>query len=55
MNSIYFELNFKAYVQRVCVLVNGVRIPNSDNSFRETDMEREQRVERVNGKLMKNQ
>ena len=31
--------------------MNGVRIPNSDTTFRENDSEREERLERVNGKF----
>ena len=49
--SLYFSSYFKEYVQRICVLVNGVRIPNSDTTFRENDSEREERLERVNGKF----
>ena len=47
----YYFFDFQEYVQRICVLVNGVRIPNSDTTFRENDSEREERLERVNGKF----
>ena len=39
----------QAYVQRVCVLINSLRVPNSDTAFRELDAEREARIEKVNG------
>ena len=44
--------NFASYVLRVCNTIDSVRIPlNSEaNSFRESEREKDARVEKVNGK-----
>ena len=43
--------NFASYVLRVCNTIDSVRIPlNSEaNSFRESEREKDARVEKVNG------
>ena len=47
--------NFASYVLRVCNTIDSVRIPlNSEaNSFRESEREKDARVEKVNGKTLK--
>ena len=44
--------NFASYVLRVCNTIETVRIPltSEANSFRESKKEKDNRVERVNGK-----
>ena len=44
--------NFGSYVLRVCSTIDSVRIPlTSDaNSFRESEKDKESRIEKVNGK-----
>ena len=47
--------NFASYVLRGCNTIDSVRIPlNSEaNSFRESEREKDARVEKVNGKTLK--
>ena len=44
--------NFASYVLRVCNTIDSVRIPltSEANSFRESERDKDSRVERVNGK-----
>ena len=43
--------NFNTYVLRVCNVIDAIRVPlaSEASSFRESDSDRESRVERVNG------
>ena len=47
--------NFASYVLRVCNTIDSVRIPlNSEaNSFRESEREKDARVEKVNGEKIR--
>lgn len=47
--------NFASYILRVCNTIDSVRIPltSEANSFRESDKDKDARVEKVNGRFLR--